>query len=175
MNSCEQYSTIHLLFAHHTTGQRIQEIRCWGKEETWIGEWADREDVRLVPQNKYLIRFWMPVSFIDGRPRSNEELKSKGRIQREMHWGRKVKGSSVLQNISKGISQPSKGVCYSLLFTDGQGQSLHELNKSTSVYSQAEGQGSPGNPLNMIIIIKASQRNNFQHGVRIGFLPATSW
>ena len=37
--------------------------------------------------------------------------------------------------------------------------SLHELNKGTLVYSQAEGQGPPGKPLSMIIIIKRSQRN----------------
>ena len=30
------------------------------------------------------------------RERSNEELKSKGRIQRERQWSIKVKGSSVL-------------------------------------------------------------------------------
>ena len=51
--------------------------------------------------------------------------------------------------------------------------SLRELNKSTLVYSQAEGQGPPGKPLSMIAIIKVSQRNSFQHGVRFGFLPAT--
>ena len=32
--------------------------------------------------------------------------------------------------------------------------SLHEPNKGTLVYSQEEGQGPPGKPLNMIIIIK---------------------
>ena len=51
--------------------------------------------------------------------------------------------------------------------------SLQELNKGTLVYSQAEGQGPPGKPLSMIAIIKASQRNSFQHAVRFGFLPAT--
>ena len=35
-----------------------------------------------------------------------------------------MKGSSVLQNISKGIFQPSKGVYHSLLFADGQGQTI---------------------------------------------------
>ena len=50
--------------------------------------------------------------------------------------------------------------------------SLPELNKGTFLYSQAEGQGPPGKPLSLIIIIKASQRNCFQHGVRTGFLPA---
>ena len=47
--------------------------------------------------------------------------------------------------------------------------SLHEQNEGILVYSQVEGQG-PGKPLSMIIITKASQRNSFQHGVRIGFL-----
>ena len=51
--------------------------------------------------------------------------------------------------------------------------SVHKMKKGTLVDSQAEGQGPPGKPLSMIIIIKASQRNSFQHGVRIGFLPAT--
>ena len=50
--------------------------------------------------------------------------------------------------------------------------SLPQLNKGILVYSQAEGQGPPGKPLSMIIIIKASQRNSFQQGVRIDFLPA---
>ena len=35
-------------------------------------------------------------------------------------------------------------------------------------------QGPPDQPLSMIIIIKASHRNSFQHRVRVGFLPATS-
>ena len=61
-----------------------------------------------------------------------------------------------------------------LLFTGGQGQTpLLERNKGTLVYSQAEKQGPPGKLLSMIIIIKASQRNSFQQGVRTGFLPAT--
>ena len=154
--------------------QWIQETRCWGKEETLIGEPADREDGRLVPQNNHLIGVWMPGSFIDQRERSNEELKSKGRIERERQWGSKVKGSSVLQNISKGMASLWKG-CVNLFYSQvGRDKlSLQELNKGTLVYSQAEGQGPPGKPLSMIIIIKASQRNSFQHGVRIGFLPAT--
>ena len=38
------------------------------------------------------------------RERSNEKLKSKGRTEREIQYGSKVKASSVLQNISKGMS-----------------------------------------------------------------------
>ena len=116
----------------------------------------------------------MPASLIDQRERNDEEPKSKGRVEREMQWGSKVKGSSVLQNISKGKSSLQKG-CVSLLYSQvGRDKlSLRELNKGTLVYSQAEGQGPPGKPLSMIIVIKASQRNSFQHGVRIGFLPAT--
>ena len=101
---------------------------------------------------------------------------SKAWLERERQWGSKVKGSSVLQNISKRMSSLQKGCVYLFYSQVGRDKlSLHELNKSTSVYSQAEGQGSPGRPWNMIIIIKASQRNNFQHGVRIGFLPAIMW
>ena len=48
---------------------------------------ADREDGRLAPQNNHLIGVWMPGSFIEQRERGNEELKSKGRIDREMWWG----------------------------------------------------------------------------------------
>ena len=51
--------------ARHTTGRLIWEMRCEGKEETLIGEPADREDGRIVPQNNHLIGVWMPDSFID--------------------------------------------------------------------------------------------------------------
>ena len=87
----------------------------------------------------------MPCPFIDQRERSNEELKSKGRREQERQWESKVKSSSVLQNICKGMASFWKGVCYCLLFTGG-----HELNKGTLVYRQAEGQSPPGEPLNMI-------------------------
>ena len=83
---------------------------------TLIREPADREDGKLVPQNNHLIGVWMPGPFIDQRERSAEELKSKGRIEREMQWGSKVKGSSVLQNISKGMASIWKG-CVNLSFT----------------------------------------------------------
>ena len=136
------------------------------KEETLIREPADWEDGRLALQNNHLIGIWMPGSFIDQRERINEKLKSKGRIEREMQWGSKVKGSSVLQNISKGMPSLQKGCVREKL-------SCHELKKGILVYIQAEGQGPPGKPLSMNIIIKASQRNSFQHGVRISFLPVT--
>ena len=136
-------------------------------------ELADQENGRPAPQKNHLIGFWMPSSFIDLRERSNEEQKFKSRIERKMQWGSKVKGSSVLQNIPKGIIMLQKG-CISLFYSQGRDKlSLHELNKGTSVYSQAEGQGPPGKPLSMIIMMKASQRYSLQHGVRIGFLPAT--
>ena len=121
--------------------------------------------------------YWVARFFLLGtkaRILGLTELKSKDRLERQTQWGSKVKGSSVLQNISKRMSSLQKG--YVNLFYSQVGRdelSLQELKKDTSVYSQAEEQGPPGNPLNMIIIIKASQRNNFQHGVRIGFLPAT--
>ena len=55
----------------------------------------------------------MPGSFIHQRERNNEKLKSKGRIEREVQWGSKVKGSSVLQNISKGMASLRRGVLIS--------------------------------------------------------------
>ena len=90
-------------------GQWTWEMRCWGKQETLIREPADQEDGRLGLQNSHLIEVWMPDRLIDQKERSNEELKSKGRIEREMQWGSKVKGSSVLRNISKGMSSLQKG------------------------------------------------------------------
>ena len=100
----------------------------------------------------------MPGYFIDQRERSNEELKSKGRLERERQWGSKVKGSSVLQNISKGMSSLQKE-CVNLFYSQvGRDKlSLPELKKGTLVYSQAEGQGSPGKLLSMIIITRATK------------------
>ena len=73
--------------------------------------------------------------------RSNEELKSKGRIEREMQWVSKVKGSSILQNISKGMANLWQG-CVNLFYSQvGRVRlSLFELSKGTLVYSQAEWQ-----------------------------------
>ena len=73
-----------------------------------------------------------------------------------------MKGSSVLQNISRGMPSLQKG-CVNLFYSQvGRDKlSLQELNKGTLVYSQAEGQDPPGKPLSMIIIVKASQRKEF--------------
>ena len=58
-----------------------------------------------------------------------------------MQWGSKLRGSSVLQNISKGMKSILKG-CVNLFYLQvGRDKfSLPELNKGTLVYSQAEGQ-----------------------------------
>ena len=92
------------------------------------------------------------------RERSNEELKSRGRIESERQQRSKVKGSSVLQNISKGMASLWKG-CVNLFYSQvGRDKlSLQELNKGTLVYSQAEGQFFPGKPVSMIIIVKATK------------------
>ena len=88
--------------------------------------------------------------------------------------GSQVKGSLVLQNISKGMSSLQKRRVNPFYSQVGRNKLfLHELNKGTLVYCQTEGQGPPGKPFSMIIIITASQRNSFQHGVRIRFFPAT--
>ena len=88
-------------------------------------------------------------------------------------------GSPALQADSLLTGPPRKNSLqkrYVNLFYSQEGRnklSLQELNKGTLVYSQAEGQGPPGKPGRMIVIIKASQGNSVQYGVRIGFLPAT--
>ena len=157
---------------HRTIGQWIRETRCWGKEETLMGEPADWEDGRLEPQNNHLTG-GLDAMFCYRSERSNEELKSKGSKESEMQWGSKVKRSSVLQNISKGMSSLWKGIN---LFCSrvGRDKLTPGAEQRHLFYSQAKGQGPPGKPLSMIIIIiKASQRNSFQHGVRMGFLSAT--
>ena len=53
--------------SHRMTGQGIRNTKCWGKEETLIGEPADLEDGRLVPQNNHFIEVWVPGSYIDQR------------------------------------------------------------------------------------------------------------
>ena len=114
----------------------------------------------------------MPDYFIDQRERSNEELKSKGRTKKEMQWGREVKGSSVLQNISKGMPSLLKG-CANFFYSQlGRDKLSPRAEQRLLIYSQAERQGPSGKSLNTIIIIKASQKNSFQHVVKIGFLPA---
>ena len=80
----------------------------------------------------------MPGSFIE-RERSNEELKSKGRIERERQWQSKVKGSSVFQNISKRMTSLWKGYVNLSCSQVGRDKlSLHELNRGILLYSQAE-------------------------------------
>ena len=71
-----------------------------------------------------------------------------------------MKGSSVLQNISKGITSLWKG-CVNLFCSQvGRDKLFSELNKGTLVYSQAEGQDPPSKPLSIIIIIKAMKRKS---------------
>ena len=119
---------------------------------------ADWEVGTLAPQNNHLIVVWMSGSFIDQRERSNEELKSEGRIERKRQWGGKVKGSSVLQNICKRMACLWKG-CVNLFYSQvGRDKlSLSWTKAKALVYSQAEGQDPPGKALSMIIIIKAAK------------------
>ena len=78
--------------------------------------------------------------FYRSEERSNEKLKSKGRLERERQWGIKVKGSSVLQNISKRMASLWKGYVYlSCSQVGGNKLLLPELNKGTLVSSHTEG------------------------------------
>ena len=149
-------------------GQWIWETMCWVKEETLFGELADWEDDgRLTPQNNHLIGIWMPASLIDQRERNDEEPKSKGRVEREMQWGSKVKGSSVLQNITKGMSSLQKG-CANLFYSQVIGTNSLSMSWTKALqFTVCRGAGSSRRLWSVIIITKASQRNSFQHGVRI--------
>ena len=46
----------------------------------------------------------MPGSFVDLERKKQRGMKVKGRRERERQWGSKVKESSVLQNIFKGMT-----------------------------------------------------------------------
>ena len=64
-----------------TRGQWIQEMRGCGKEETLIGESADQEDGRLVPQNNPLTEVWVPGSLLQIRDGGvGEEAQWKGHL-----------------------------------------------------------------------------------------------
>ena len=110
-----------------------------------------REDGKLVPQKNYRMAVWMPGSFKDQKERSNKELTSKGRIESERQWGSKVKGASVLQNISKEMASLWKE-CVNIFYSQvGKDKlSSYELNKGTSVYRQAQGRVLWGKLLSMI-------------------------
>ena len=74
------------------TGQtsELERLGVEARKTTVLRKPSDQENSRLVPQNNHLICVWMPDSFISQRERSNEELKSKGRIESEKQWGRGV-------------------------------------------------------------------------------------
>ena len=111
------------------------------------------------------------------KERSLEELKSKGRIQRERQWGSKVKGFSVLQNISKEMVSLCKGFVNHFSSQVGRDKlSLPELKKGTLVYSQAEGQSPPGKSLSMNTItraLKSKSKKWFPAWSQSWLLPAT--
>ena len=125
----------------------------WGKDKGLFRKLADQEG-RLVSQSNHLVRVWMRF-LCRVRERSHEELKSKGRIEREsrIEKGNKVKGSSVLHNISRDWPAFESSVlissfCYSFPQVGRVRLSVYELNKGIVVYSQAEGQS----PLRQAII-----------------------
>ena len=87
--------------AHHMTDQWIWEMRCWGKEYNFIWKTGRPRTMQTNVAEKPSCwgldaRFFYRVR---ERERRNEELNSKGRIERERQWESKVKGSSVLLNI----------------------------------------------------------------------------
>ena len=83
----------------------------------------------------------MPGSFVDQRERSNGELKSKGRLEKERQWGSKVNGSSILQSISKGMASlwktPSKGVLILILILIQRGVLIFSTHRYACLHAKS--------------------------------------
>ena len=90
--------------------QRDEALR-QGRDFNWGASWLRK--CQASASNNHLLGVWMPGSFIDHRERSNEELKSKGIIERQMQWGSQGKESSV--HISRAMSSLQKE-CVNLFF-----------------------------------------------------------
>ena len=132
---------------------------------------ADEEDGRLAPQNNHFIGSWMPGSFVDQRGRSCEEPVTRRSREGEA-VGSKVKRPSASQSISRGWPAFRRGVLISPIHRwAGQAVSPGAEQRHFRLQSSSV-QDPPGKPLSMVIIMRASQRNSFQHGVSVGFLPA---
>ena len=127
-----------LCIPHNRPMIQRDEVLRQGRDFDWGASWLRK--CQASASNNHLFGVWNPGSFIDQRERSNEELKSKGIIERRMQWGSQVKESSVLQNISKAMSTLQKE-CVNHFYSQVHRNklSLQELNKSTLVYCQAEG------------------------------------
>ena len=106
---------------------------------TLIREPADREDGKLVPQNNHLLGVWVLVSFKDQRERSNEELKSNGRIEREMQWGSEVKGLQYCKTSPREWPAFRRGVFISSIHR-WAGTNYLSRSWTKALYSQAKEQ-----------------------------------
>ena len=105
--------------AHHTIGQWIWETSCWGKEYDLI--WKAGRLRRWQTQNNYLVAVWLQVLSRSQRERSNGELKSKGRIERERQRGSEVERVfSLAKHLKEGPGY-GKG-CVNLFFFCGHSQ-----------------------------------------------------
>ena len=105
--------------AHHMIGQWIWETSCWGKEYDFI--WKASWLRRWQTQNNHLVGVWMRVLLQSQRERSNGELKSKGRIERERQGGSEVERVfSLAKHLKEGPGY-GKG-CVNLFFFCGHSQ-----------------------------------------------------
>ena len=82
--------------AYCTAGQRAQETTCWGKENNFIRKTCLPRRWQTNISINHFVRVWMPGYFIEPerereRVKNNEEMKSKGRTERERQWRNKVK------------------------------------------------------------------------------------
>lgn len=136
------------------------------------GKPADWEDVRLISQSNHLIVVRWQSSFIESeRERSNEELKSKGRTERERQWGSKRKRVfSLEQQLQEGSAL--KGMCWV--------SSIQLLSSWTRHFTLLSGRGVKillGRLLCMIVITKATKskvKETVPAWSRSGFLSTAS-
>ena len=103
------------------------------------------------------------------REKSSEELKSKGRRERERQWVSKVKGSSVFQNISGNGQVFGRRVlissfCCSCSQVGRVRSSLYELNKGPSQSGRGAGSSEAGPHGIITKTMKSKSKKQFSTG-----------
>ena len=142
-----------------------QKSCCWVQAHSappMTGQLTERWAVEA--RNTTLFR--KPAHWVDGRLMSRNNHLPLGldarffyRTERDRSWGSKVKRVLSLANHLWEGSAFGR-VCESLLSRRRHGQILFELNKSTSVYSQAEGQ----DPLRQAIMCDYNNKISLRNG-----------
>ena len=72
------------------------------RKTTLFRKLAERENGRLMSQNKHLFRVWMPVSFIEHRRGGGEEVKLKRYCKYLLDWPVSGRGCVTIQTEGQG-------------------------------------------------------------------------